>query len=106
MELKDLNISLKYKELSDGLGYFDEKTGEIVINSKGSKVEQDIILIHEILHLTATGLKQMGVIKKHPDHEFITNCATQLLVVFYLAGKWKGLTDKDIKPFIDNSSTN
>lgn len=100
LSLKSLGISLIYKPLKDGLGYFDEKTAEVAINSNLSKVEQDIILIHEFLHATATALKSMGIIKKAPDHDFITNCSTQMLVLFYLSGKWNGLTDKDIKIII------
>jgi len=100
MKIEDLNLLIKYKKLDNGLGYFNERTGEIVINSKGTKAEQDIILIHEFLHAVATNLKQAGVIKKQPDHNFITNCSTSLLVLFYLSGKWKGLKDVDIEPLV------
>ena len=90
MTIKDFGITIKYKPIKNGaLGYFDEKTGEIVIDSRQSEIEKDIILIHEFLHLTASGLKQMGVIKKQPDHAFITNCSTQLLGLFVASGKWK-----------------
>lgn len=88
MKLKDFGIKLIYKPLKDKLGYFDEKTGEVVISSTISELEQDYILIHEFLHLTASGLKQQGIIKKQPDHKFITNSCQQLLALFVVSGKW------------------
>jgi Zn-dependent peptidase ImmA (M78 family) len=89
MTLKDLGIKLIYKPLKKIKGYFDPKTCEVVINSNQSKYHQDAILIHEFLHITASELKRLGVIKKHPDHKFITNCSQQLLALFIVSGKWK-----------------
>lgn len=93
--LEKVGVKLVYKPLGKIKGYFDEKTGELAINSKISKRFQDSTFIHEVLHTTATMLKQMGVIKKHPSHEFISNCSQQLLCMFILAGKWKGLSKKE-----------
>jgi len=89
MKIKELGIEIVYKPLKDSLGYFDEKTGQIVINSKQSKSWKDVILIHEFLHLTASSLKRQGIIKRQPDHDFITNASQQLLACFVLSGKWK-----------------
>lgn len=97
MKIKKLGISIIYKPLKKALGYWDEKTGEIVINTKGTKAQQDAILIHEFLHLTASALKQMGIIKQLPNHDFITNASQQLLACFVLSGKWKGIKKSDIK---------
>ena len=88
MKLEDLGLKLEYKELENSLGYFDERTATIVINSNQSEFEKDVILIHEFLHATATQLKQLGVIKKQPDHAFITNCSQQLLALFVASDKW------------------
>lgn len=85
--MKRFGIKIIYKPIKQK-GYFDERTGEIVINSNQSEYEKDVILIHEFLHLTASGLKQMGIIKRQPDHKFITNCSQQLLALFVASGKW------------------
>ena len=101
MKIKELNISIKYKPIKNALGYFDEKTGEIVIHSEQTDIEKDIILIHEVLHLVASTLKQTGVIKKQPDHDFITNCSTQLLACFVLMDKWKNIKKEDILKYFE-----
>lgn len=94
--LEKLGVKLIYKPLGKKKGYFDLGTGELAINSKIPKRYQDSTLIHEILHATAEMMVQMKIIKKHPDHKFIGNCAQQLLIMFALAGKWKGLSKKDL----------
>lgn len=96
-KIKELNFVINYKPLKIGYGYWDERKGEIVINTKQSRFYQDIILIHELLHLTASCLKQAGIIKKNPDHNFITNCSQQLLACFVLSGKWKGIKKSIVK---------
>lgn len=88
MKINDLGIKIIYKPLKKIKGYWDERTGEIVINSKMSEEKQDAILIHEFMHLTATALKQMGIITRQPDHAFITNSCQQLLALFVASGKW------------------
>ena len=85
--MNKMGIKIIYKKIN-GLGYFNEKTGEIVINSTLPEKEKDIILIHEFLHLTASGLKQLGIIKRQPEHKFITNACQQLLALFVVSGKW------------------
>jgi Zn-dependent peptidase ImmA (M78 family) len=89
MNLKDLGIKLTYKKLKKGHGYFNPKTCEIVIASNQSKYHQDAVLIHEFLHATASQLINQKVIKRNPDHAFITNCSQQLLALFVASGKWK-----------------
>lgn len=97
MKIPELGITIVYKPLGKLKGYFDERTGELAINSKIPKRYQDSTLIHEFLHVTASHLVKMKVIKKHPDHEFIANASQQLLACFALSGKWKGLSKKEIK---------
>lgn len=89
MKLENLGIKLKYKPLKNKLGYWNEKTGTLIINSNQNSLQKDIILIHEFLHITASQLKLKGIIKKQPDHAFITNCSQQLLALFVASGKWK-----------------
>jgi hypothetical protein len=97
IRLEKFNIDIVYKPMADSLGYFDESTGEICINEDLSDVGKDTILIHEFLHLTASGLKQHGVIKKLPSHDFITNASQQLLGLFVESGKWKGIEKSKIQ---------
>lgn len=97
IKLEKLGIEILYTPLKEGaLGFWDEKAGQICIDSKQTKIQQDIILIHELLHLVSSCLKQMGITKKHIDHKFIENCSTQLLTALVLAGKWKGLSKKEV----------
>ena len=97
INIPKLGISISYRPLGKLKGYFDTKTGEIVINSKISKNHQDSTLIHEFLHVTSECLVRMKVIKKGIGHNFITNASQQLLACFVLSGKWKGISKKSIK---------
>ena len=77
-------------------GYFDERTGEIVVSENLSEFGKHAIVIHELLHLTATILKQSKVIKRQPDEEFIVNASSQLAAFMACAGLLAGVTASDV----------
>ena len=95
--ISKLGITITYKPLGRLKGYFDQKTGEICINSKIAKKYQESTLIHEFLHAVSLNLKLRKVIKKEIDHNFITNAAQPLLACFVLSGRWKGIPKNQIK---------
>ena len=89
MKQKKKKIKIVYKDLGKQLGYWDPKTAEIVVNSRQSKEQQDIVLIHECLHAVAELLKQNKFIKILPSHDFIEKAAYNLLYLFKQAKKWR-----------------
>lgn len=82
------------------VGYFDEPTGDIVLDAGLDEFGQHAVLIHELLHLTASALKQAGVIKRQPDEAFIANAASQLLIYMGKAGLLKALSPEQIDAVI------
>lgn len=63
-----------------GLGYLDERTGEIVISDKQPRIAKFVVLMHELLH--AVDCQLVGrVTKRRVAHDWITNAAPTLLAL-------------------------
>lgn len=98
-------IVIREEPLSKGLGYTDESTGTIVIDSRQPEAGKHVILLHELLHLVDAMLVQSGLRKRRVDHEFIRHAAPNLLLVLVAAGMWKGLDFDDLADFMEGQDT-
>lgn len=92
--------------LSDGrLGYFDERTGRIVIGSNQPEAAKHIVLLHELLHLVDAAMRQTGVTKRRVDHRWIESAAPNLLALLVLSGFYTGIGKAELLSFMaDNCS--
>jgi hypothetical protein len=82
------------------LGYFDERTGKIAIDSRQPEAGKHIVLMHELLHLVDATMRQSGVTKRRADHRWIESAAPNLLALLVCAGLYKGITKAELLAFM------
>lgn len=102
MEIKELGITVVEKPLKKKLGYYDTRTATIVIDSNQSKAGKEEIFIHEVIHAIETQLILTGMWKTKIEHGVVKTLAANLLMMFVLAGKWKGCSKQDFLEFCKN----
>lgn len=101
IEIKTLGDTIKVvernleKENVSCRGYWNPKTGEIVIDSRLDEADKYAVLIHEYMHLIDDIMIQNGIYKKRTPHIAIESIADNLLVLLVLSGLFKGLTKED-----------
>jgi hypothetical protein len=81
-------------------GYFDERTGRIVIDPRQPEVGKHIVLLHEFLHLVDSQMRQTGVTKRRADHRWIESAAPNLLALLVLSGLYTGVSRDDLLAFM------
>ena len=85
------------------LGYFDERTGRIVIGSEQPEAGKHIVLVHEILHLVDSMMRQAGVTRRRADHRWVESAAPNLLALLVLAGVYTGVSKSDMLAFMHDN---
>jgi hypothetical protein len=85
------------------LGYFDERTGRIVIGSEQPEPGKHIVLLHELLHLVDATMRQAGVTKRRADHRWIESAAPNLLALLVLSGLYTGISREELLAFMRES---
>jgi hypothetical protein len=100
------HLPVNERENLDGLGYFDQRTGEIVINADLDPVGKHHILLHEMIHLAVEKCKQGGLIKRAPSENVVTYLTGALFPMLALSNLWNGVSPEEAEKFImDNYET-
>lgn len=94
-------IRLRLVDELDSFGAWDETTGEILIKRDQPKVGKYIVLLHELLHMSETLLKQGGIIKRRISHDFITHAAPLMLAFLVDGGIVTDVTPDEMTAFIE-----
>lgn len=92
-------VTLEQEGGLDGLGYFDESTGRVVIEREQPEIGKHVILVHELLHVVESALAQVGI--QRPPEEFVTNAAPILLGLLIRAGVYTAADIDDLCEFMD-----
>lgn len=82
------------------LGYLDTKEWNITIKNDQPKTGKHLILLHEIIHLAAEHLKQVGLIKRQPDEKFVTYLAGTIFPMLALSGLWNGVSTEEVNELL------
>jgi hypothetical protein len=101
-QLGPFNVRVIHRpDMVDGLGNWDETTGEINLRDHPSTIPGAIILIHESMHMAESILLQEGIIEQRVPEEFIENAASMIL--YAMACVWllkDPMTPSQIEQFI------
>ena len=89
-------LTVRQAALGGPLGYFDERTGEVVIEEDQPLAGKHIILLHELLHCASASMLRQGIIKRRPHEAWIENLSPNLLILLVALGLWPGLTLEDL----------
>lgn len=99
-------IHIVEEPVGDGwgrLGYFDERTGKIAIGSEQPEAGKHIVLLHELLHLVDSTMRQAGVTKRRADHRWIESAAPNLLALLVCSGFYTGISKDELLRFMAES---
>jgi hypothetical protein len=96
-------VTVKFVDGIEGhnLGAWDERTGTIYIDKNQPKAGQCVVLVHELLHMSETMLRQVGIVKNEIDHEYITNAAPLILAALVDMGLFSGIGPDDLTEWLE-----
>jgi len=81
-------------------GHFDERNGEIAIESDQPEFGKLVILLHESMHVVETMLIQGKRMKRRVPHEFVTSAAFALATILVHAGAAGDISPRDWRAFV------
>lgn len=76
-------------------GWFDERTGEIVIDANMGPFHQFQVFLHEVMHLAETAFITNGLMDKPSDEQHIHDMSTQLALILVCSGVINGVAPDD-----------
>jgi hypothetical protein len=88
----------------DGLGFFDETTGEVRINPNQPEPMQHVILLHELLHAVDAQLVAMGITEERAPEAFIASMAPNLLYILASLGLYSGVDEDGIMEVMQSAA--
>jgi len=97
-------ITVREEVLEGGLGYFDESTFEIVLDSEQPEAGKLVILLHELIHASETAMLQWGVMDERLSETAVEAMSMFLSTALARLGVVQPVDVESFETFLVNQS--